>query len=75
MAIRIAERDETAVVGPRDRGQGLSFRSEVKRLAHFDSAIDKLSPRGLNFLKICSAFRNRKFETPNPGAPSPRLVH
>jgi len=49
VAIRVAERDETVVVGPPGiEARGLSFRSEVERLAHIDSAIDELSPRGLD---------------------------
>ena len=49
VAIRVAERDETVVVGPPGiEARGLSFRSEVERFAHIDSAIDELSPRGLD---------------------------
>src|SRR5258708_8735558 len=49
VAIRVAERDETVVVGPPGiEARGLSFRSEVERLARVDSAIDELSPRGLD---------------------------
>jgi hypothetical protein len=48
-AIRVAERHETVVLGPPGIKAGaLSFRSEVERLAHIDSAIDQLSPRGFD---------------------------
>src|SRR5437867_3003490 len=49
VAIRIAERHETVVVAPPGIETGrLSFRSEVERLAHIDSALDEFSPRGLD---------------------------
>src|ERR1700730_7786188 len=49
VAIRVAERYETVVVGPPGiKAGGLSFRSEVERLAHIGPAIDELSPRGLD---------------------------
>jgi hypothetical protein len=66
VAIRVAERDETVVVGPPGiEARGLSFRSEVKRLAHVHSAIDELSPRSLDVRRdrvhslICSRLHPR----------------
>jgi len=49
VAVRVTERKETVVIGPpRIEAGCLSFRSEVERLAHIDSTIDELSPRGLD---------------------------
>src|SRR5882724_6296703 len=78
IAVRVAERHEIVVVGPPGIEAGsLSFRSEVERLAHIDSAIDELSPRGLDVgcdqvdtlqcarLHMCEPFAdlNRAFRT------------
>jgi hypothetical protein len=68
VAIRVAERDETVVVSPPGiEARGLSFRSEVKRHAHVDSAIDKLSPRSLD-VRRDQVHSLWKYETPNPSA-------
>ena len=49
VAIRVTERGETVVVGPAGiKAGGPSFRSEVERLAHIDSAVDELGPGGLD---------------------------
>src|SRR5258706_13489741 len=49
VAIRVTERGETVVVGPPGiEARGLSFRSEVERLAQIDSAVDELGPGGLD---------------------------
>src|SRR4029077_2769141 len=78
VAVRVAERQETIVVGPLGiETRGLSFRSEVERLAHIHYPIDETSPRGLDVgcdqvdalqcarLHMCEPFAdlNRAFRT------------
>src|SRR6266576_6222492 len=64
VAVRVAERHEAIVVGPRGiEAGGLSLRSEVERLAHIDPAIHELSASGfdtdvMRYMIVFHRYRN-----------------
>src|SRR6266576_4117788 len=80
VAVRVAERHEAIVIGPRGiEAGGLSLRSEVERLAHIDPAIHELSASGFDIgcdeIHDCHSSVSRPLYKPrsvNPGCSSGR---